>query len=282
MTPNWNKKGNDLLHEISCTQIPGSCIAIWYLGQMGILAKTPDLTICFDPVLNDLFDPQGNSRRCYHQPFSAESLTGIHYVVCSHNHADHLNLETLLPLYQANPTARFIVPAPEVSSLTGCGIPDSSVIGAIQNSIIPLSDGSCIYPIAAAHEVYTADEQGRQKNLGYIWETPDIHVYHAGDTVVTNQLIADVCSHAPIHLACIPINGIDTQRRNQGIIGNMDCRDAAYFSSQIQADLTIPLHYDMVMNNTENPLIFASYMQSMYSGSKYHIMQLGERLLYMP
>ena len=51
-------------------------------------------------------------------------------MVCSHNHKDHLNLETLLPMWQANPKVRFIVPEPERECLTAGGIAPEAVIGA--------------------------------------------------------------------------------------------------------------------------------------------------------
>ena len=44
-------------------------------------------------------------------------------------------------------------------------------------------------------------------------------------------------------------------------MGNMNSREACWFASEIGADLTIPLHYDMIGGNEENPLIFADYME---------------------
>ena len=99
--------------------------------------------------------------------------------------------------------------------------------------------------------------------------------------MVTEKMITDVKEQGRVHVACIPVNGADTERHRRGIIGNMDCRDGAFFVEQIGADMVLPMHYDMVKQNEENPLVFAHYMQTLYSGRKYHIMQLGERLIYM-
>ena len=59
----------------------------------------------------------------------------------------------------------------------------------------------------------------------------------------------------------------------------MDGRDAAYLAAEAGVDLVVPLHYDMVEGNTENPLLFAFYMEELYQGRKYEIMKLGQRLI---
>ncbi len=281
MEYHWYKEGEALLREIKNTNTSKDMLAIWYIGQMGMVAKTENLTICIDPVLNDLYYPDGSSRRNYKPPFDGNELKGIDYVLCTHNHADHMNLETLLPLFRANPHIIFIVPDPETERLIEAGIPKESVIGAKERKSIKLTEIIELFPIAAAHETYVTDEQGNHRNLGYVLDFNGIHLYHAGDTVVTEKLIADVKECGTIHIACIPINGVDTERHRRGIVGNMDCRDGAFFAEQIGADMVIPMHYDMVKKNGEEPLLFAHYMQNYYSGRKYHIMQLGERFLYM-
>lgn len=292
----WYKEGKALLREIRETMLPETMAAVWYIGQMGTIMKWQDLVVCFDPVLTDLCNPDGTTRRNFAPPFGPEEFTDVDYVVCSHNHKDHLNLETLLPLWQANPMVRFIVPEPEKGCLTAGGIASEAVIGAKAGEEILLvkrkagagqdeaakqADCARLCPIAAAHEEYVTDEHGNQRNLGYVMKCGELHIYHAGDTLVTQKLIEDVRACGPIAAACVPVNGVDTERHSRGIIGNMDCRDAAYFVQQIGADMTLPMHTDMVMRNEENPLIFAEYMRSLYPGRKYHIMQLGERLVFL-
>lgn len=66
------------------------------------------------------------------------------------------------------------------------------------------------------------DDHGNQRNLGYVMKCEELHIYHAGDTVVTQKLIEDVRACGPIAVACVPVNGVDTERHSRGIIGNMD------------------------------------------------------------
>lgn len=279
MNYKWYKEGQSLLDEIKDTNLPEELISVWYIGQMGLVIKHRECILTIDPVLSDLTNSDGTSRRNYAPPFSGRNFGNVNYAICSHNHKDHLNIDTLMDLYHANPDIKYIVPYPEMSILTAAGIPAAAIIGAKEHQPLELFRNITLYPIASAHEEYITDSNGYQKNLGFIFNINGKKLYHSGDTVLTQQLMKDVRAYSPIDIACIPINGIDEERRQRGIIGNMDCRNAAYFSNQIQAELTIPLHYDMVQKNGENPLIFASYMQEMYPGAKYHILQLGERML---
>lgn len=278
----WYKTGKGLLDEIHKTdkKTRGNSLEFWYIGQMGLIVKAGGIMICFDPVLNDLLYPDKTSRRNYPQPFEAEGLTGVDYVVCSHNHADHMNLETLLPLHKVNPKAKFIVPAPETHVLTEGGILPGSVIGAGNREELVLENNARLTPIASAHETYVTDGTGSHKYLGYVLEIKGVRLYHAGDTVFTEQLVTDVNLCGPIDIACLPINGAGGEFHSRNVIGNMDAKDAAYFALRISADMTVPLHFDMVEKNEGSPLIFAYYMQMLAAGKKYHVMQLGERFVY--
>lgn len=278
----WYKTGEKLLDELQKTDMKPreNSVEFWYIGQMGLIVKAGGIMICFDPVLNDLFYPDKTSRRNYPQPFEGGRLTGVDYVVCSHNHADHMNLETLIPLHKANPKAKFIVPVPETHILTEGGIMPGCVIGGRNMEVIGLEEKARLTPIASAHETYVTDETGDHKYLGYMLEINGVRIYHAGDTVFTEQLVADVNLCGPIDIACLPINGTGGEFHNRGVIGNMDAKDAAYFALRIDADMTVPLHFDMVVKNEGSPLIFAYYMQKLAAGKKYHVMQLGERFVY--
>ena len=99
------------------------------------------------------------------------------------------------------------------------------------------------------------------------------------DTVVTRELIQKLQKAQGIDAAMLPINGRDLERNEQDIVGNMNSREACWFASEINADLTIPLHYDMIGGNEENPLVFADYMERYYPEKKYHIFRLGERYI---
>ena len=88
----WYRQGSELAEEIADTKVPKGTLAFWNLGQCGFVWKE-QVTVYIDPVLNDIRDEQGSSRRLYPAPFSPELVRGD-YVLCTHGHIDHLAVET--------------------------------------------------------------------------------------------------------------------------------------------------------------------------------------------
>ncbi len=279
---NWYKQGPALLSELSNTFFPEKIAALWYLGQSGFGLKIKDLLVFFDPVFADLQGVDGTTRRYYPAPFSPEEAVqaGVSFVFCSHDHLDHLQPETVAPMAKAQPKLKIVVPAPSVKKAISIGVPENQIIAAHADQPIQLLDGCICTPIPAAHETYERDENGDYKALSYIFQTSDgMKLFHAGDTVVTPELIERLRWEHGLDVALLPINGADYKRRLQGVIGNMNSREAADLASDIDVDLVIPCHYDMVFQNCEDPLHFAEYMQTYYPGRKFHMLSLGERFL---
>jgi L-ascorbate metabolism protein UlaG (beta-lactamase superfamily) len=256
------------------------------MGQHGFAIKLNGLLILIDLILNDLKDQKGKSLRLYPPPFAPEELYGIDYYLCTHDHIDHLNLETILPLARVNLQACFIVPKPFRGKLIEAGIDESKVLGAREGEILSLGKtidsepAARLYPIAASHPDYTTGENGDNLSLGYVLKGGGISVYHAGDTWATPRLADTLKNMAPIDIAMLPINGTDWERASGGIIGNMNILDAVKLSRVVNVDLTIPSHYDMMPNNSENPANFADCIYRLSPERKFHIFSLGERFIY--
>ena len=282
---NWYKQGAALLKELSNTSFPEKIVALWYLGQSGFALKTKGLLVFFDPVFADLQALDGTTQRYYPAPFSPEEAarTGVSFVFCSHDHLDHLQPETVVPMAKTQPKLKIVIPAPAVRKAVSLGVPEGQIIAAHADQIIRLPDGCICTPIPAAHETYELDENGDHRALSYIFQTSDgMKLFHAGDAVVTPELVERLRREHGLDAALLPINGADYKRRLRGLVGNMSSREAADLADDIDADLVIPCHYDMVFRNGENPLHFAEYMQTYYPGRKFHILSLGERLLLTP
>ena len=281
----WYKQGAALLHELSNTSFPVKIAALWYLGQSGFALKTKGLLVFFDPVFADLQDSDGNTLRYYPAPFSPEEAarTGVSFVFCSHDHLDHLQPETVVPMAKTQPKLKIVVPAPSVRKAVSLGVPEDQMIAAHADQPIRLPDGCVCTPIPAAHEAYELDENGDFRALSYIFRTSDgMKLFHAGDTVVTPELVERLRMEHGLTAALLPINGADRKRRLRGVVGNMNSREAADLADDIDADLVIPCHYDMIFRNGEDPLHFAEYMQVYYPGRKFHMLSLGERFLLTP
>ncbi|MDR1970425.1 MAG: MBL fold metallo-hydrolase [Treponema sp.] len=278
----WYKAGDALLRELRETaEAPGAAF-VWFLGQMGFAVQLKGLVFYFDVILNDFINAAGTSSRVYPPPFEAAAVQRVDYVLCTHEHGDHLNLATLVPLAKANPQARFIVPMPLRGILTEKGgIEAGRVFGVREGEDLALPRGLSLSPVAAAHPDYERDENGDDRCLGYVLSGGGIGIYHAGDTMVTPRLVDSLKARGPLDICMLPINGADWERSFRGIVGNMSPLDAVKLIRAIDADLVIPGHYDMMAGNSENPAAFTNHFYALCPEKRHHLLALGERFCYL-
>lgn len=273
----WYRKGTELLEEINNTKVAEDELAIWNLGQCGFVVKQQKI-IYIDPVLNDIEDEDGNSLRLFEPPFKPE-VAEADYVFCTHGHIDHMAKETLLGMYQNNKQIKFVIPGACKEIILGWGISEDNVIeaGALQQLVLP---GIVVNSIPTAHPTHAQDINGKEQNLAYDIGINGIHLLHMGDTYITDRLLYDLKRHSAPHVFMPPINGSDYFRDRENIIGNMSAREAAFMAKELSADLTIPMHYDMINGNTCNPCTFLEELWEIAPQRKVALPTLGERIIY--
>ena len=282
----WYKNGKALLNEIADSQPRTGEAYIWFAGQHGFIIKLDGKVFYVDVILNDLTDESGKNIRVYPPPFAPGEIQNVDYVLCTHNHIDHLNLETLLPLAKANPRASFVLPAPFKNLLTQTGIDESRILAArVGESLTIPSTSLSLIPVPAVHTLRIHDDGEKDKNgdytsLGFVLKSGEISIYHCGDTWVTPSLIQALKAIGPLDVAMLPINGTDWERTAQNCIGNMGPLDAVKLAQAVHIDLVIPSHYDMIAHNSESPARFADAMYTLCPEKRFHICALGERFIY--
>ena len=271
-----HQKDQALLDDIAATRAEGRS-RVWWLGQSGFLVVTPQATILFDPYLSDSLTTKYAATdkphtRVTERVVDPSLLTGIDLVTSSHNHTDHLDAETLLPLLAANPQAKLVIPRANRDFVL-------SRLGAVESRLVDIDAGESITigavqctGIPAAHNTVERDENGHCKFLGFVTRTAGITCYHSGDTLLHDGLIPAIAPFAP-DIAFLPINGNKPERR---VAGNLDGREAAEVAMAIGAKLAIPHHFDMFAFNTATPDLFESECQRI--GQPFQVLKNGEGL----
>lgn len=278
MKRKWYRQGSALLREIETTVVADrNTLAVWYLGQCGFVFKN-QVTVYIDPVLNDMTDDAGNTRRLYPAPFPAD-LVRADYVLCTHGHIDHLAPETLSAIARSDSHTRFIVPGGCRTLLTESGIAEGRILSARAHHRLELP-GLSVFPVSAAHPAHKKDENGEDLALCYQLTMGNVSLLHPGDTYLTDQLLDDFQALPAPHLFFPPINGGDYFRTKRNCIGNLSPVESATLSALLHADIAIPTHFDMVEGNTADPLIFVRELWKKNPAAKWHIPALGERFIY--
>lgn len=269
------QKDDALLADIRSRRgLPG--VDLWWLGQSGYLLRAGNRHLLIDPYLSDSLTKKYASTdkphvRISERVIDPERLDFIDILTSSHAHTDHLDPETLGPLFRMNPGLRFIVPA-SIAPLAAerAGIEAEGLIGLDAGERIDW-EGILIHAIPAAHNSLDKDTYGRHLYLGYVIETCGIRIYHSGDTLLYPGM-EDLLRPFRVDLALLPINGNRPERR---VAGNLDAGEAVWLASAIGAGLTIPCHYDMFAFNTAD--VGAFEREAEQAGIEYRVLGLGER-----
>ena len=229
-------------------------LRVWWLGQSGFFVRIGNRRLILDPYLSDSLTAKyaGTDKphvRMTRRVIAPERLEQIDVVTSSHAHTDHLDAETLKPLYRSNPRLQLIIPEANRDLVADrLGIPRDLPIGLDDGTTASVA-GFESHGIAAAHNELELDGLGRHRFLGYVVRCGSWSIYHSGDTVFYPTLPEKLRRFA-VDLALLPINGDLAERR---VAGNLDGREAAQLAHAIGARWVVPCHYEMFAFNTADP-----------------------------
>lgn len=239
-----------------------------WLGQAGFLLELGGRRLLIDPWLSPHED-----RLIEPAPFELVS-EAIDWVLVTHEHLDHFDPAFLRRLAQRSPGAQLIMPAP---------------IAALAEDILdcrPVAPGDrlelggiCVSVVPARHAVIPAhgysDWGGRF--VGYVLRSGGPTIYHAGDTIPGEELVAALRDEA-VEIALLPANGRDAEREAREIAGNLDAREAVELAAAIGARILVPYHWDGIAGNTERAGRAAD--EAAAAGAGVHVLVLAHGVPY--
>jgi len=244
---------NALISEINEIQVEPGSLKIWWIGQEGFVFKSRGQIIYIDPYLSSYAETITRGKANEHvrikpAPMKPEDVNHADIVLCSHDHADHIDPEGIPIIAAASPDAHFVVPECARETMQGFGIEDERVHTMKGDDELRLKEIN-IHAVPAKHEEFDKDPQKGYPYLSYVIKIDGISVFHAGDTIPYPGQVERLIQHK-IDIAFLPINGRDELRHKLDLEGNFTCEEAIRFALDINAGLTIPMHYDMFAINT--------------------------------
>lgn len=272
-----HQKDQKLLKDIQSSIHQTEGFRVWWLGQSGFLIQYLGKHLLFDPYLSDSLTKKYANTDKPHIRISElvidpSNLDMIDVVTSSHNHTDHLDAETLIPIFDKNPTITMVIPEANrkfVVDRLKCN--DDFPIGLNDNESIEVYPFK-LYGVPAAHNTIDRDEAGKLKYMGFIAEFGPYKVYHSGDTLWYEGIV-DTLKPFKVDIAFLPINGNKPERK---VAGNLNFEEAARLGKEIEAKLVIPHHYHLFEFNTENPENFKAKADEYHIS--YRVLKLGERI----
>ena len=203
--------------------------ALTWLGQAGFRLRLDGLEILIDPFTSD------HEARLVPTPDLAEIATGIDWLLITHDHLDHFDDGFVSVLASYSPDASIVVPHPLVPKAKELA-PELPVVGVGPGDSLQLAADVHLRCVPAWHAAEVGDgysqgldEDGACAFVGYIISTPEIALYHSGDTLVTDEL-RHVLAREQIALRSCPSTDAIISARRRGWSGTWT--DAMQSSSQ--------------------------------------------------
>lgn len=267
------KTGKLLKENIDTALIPDGALAFWWIGQMGYIVKCGGNIMYFDPYLA----PKEN--RTVPPLMDPSEASHADYVFISHDHSDHLDPFAVKGISENSVKTRFVVSRTCRTRLSDLGIREDRMI--LLDAGAEYSDQNItVHAFAAQHEFFDIDPVLGHPYLIYVVECGGAVILHCGDTLKWDGL--EKClAKFQIDAAFIPINGRDAERLARGCKGNMTYQEAADLAGAIRPRLTVPGHYEMFQNNSQDPQAFARYVQVKYPALNYWIGEHG-KMVFLP
>jgi L-ascorbate 6-phosphate lactonase len=265
------KTGHNLLADIDRLALGPGTLAFWWWGQMSYVVKAGGKVLYFDPYLAP------RPTRTVPPLADATAITHADWVFGSHDHSDHIDPVAIAGIAAASAQARFVCSRVARNKLLSLGVPGERIV-ALDDGDTHEAGSVRISAIAAEHEFFDRDPELGYPHLCYIVEVDGLTILHLGDTLRYDGMIAKL-KKWQFDVMFAPINGRDAARFARRCWGNMTYQEAVDMAGALRPRLTVPGHYEMFANNSQDPTAFADYMRLKFPDLAYWIGEHGEAVV---
>lgn len=220
---------------------PGKTMVYW-LGGSGFVFKFPGgEIICVDPYLSDLVERLFGFRRLSPATLRAGELV-FDLLFLTHDHADHLDIDSFDTLVKINPGCRILAP----KSCSGFLETKETAYELVSPGTLSPLGNVAIKTVAADHGDLCPDA------VGFIISFGGRNLYFTGDTAFNENLMAETIEvHPDTVVPCI-----------NGAYGNMNEEEAAILVGKCQAKIAIPSHFWLFAEHGGSPAKFRDRVKS--------------------
>ncbi|KKR97270.1 MAG: hypothetical protein UU47_C0001G0043 [candidate division TM6 bacterium GW2011_GWE2_41_16] len=214
----------------SCNAIIKKPIITW-LGHATFLIQLPGITLITDPVLAS---PSPILQRLI-SAYDISTLPKIDVVIISHNHRDHMDIQTLKALHKFNPELDILLPHGNRHYVRNIGISHEHMWWDQWQK----KQLSCTF-LPARHW----SQRGlfdRNTSLWGSWMVQDEHntIYFGGDSAYGDHYATIAHNFNTIDYALLPIGPCDESLRDV----HMNAEEAGKAFLDLQAHACIPMHF---------------------------------------
>lgn len=253
---------SELARKITDTKVESNSLALFWLSQAGFVYKTPGGTVIYvDPYLTDCVEHLHGFKRLMATPIRAEEVEAD-YVVSTHAHPDHLDVEAI-PIIAQDSHVKFVGAPDCLLKYEDLGLPAERYM--ILEEGATLSLGDCrISGVYADHGELAADA------LGVLLMVGDVRVWQVGDSAYRPERWRGLFEMG-VDIIVPPINGA---------FGNLNGVEAAKLAHDSHAKVAIPCHFWMFAEHNGDPAQFLTACREYAPEVKPVLLTQGEMFVY--
>ncbi|MFG2888825.1 MBL fold metallo-hydrolase [Streptomyces sp. NPDC048248] len=184
---------------------PASGLRLTWMGHSSVLAEIDGRRVLFDPVWGERCSPFTwvGPKRMHPVPVELAELAPVDVVVISHDHYDHLDMETIQGLIGSG--AAFVVPLGIGADLEFWGVPEERITELDWHESTHL--GGLTLTATPAQHFCGRGLRGPQHTLWASWVVagPEHRIFHSGDTGYFSGFAEIGAQHGPFDATMIQI-----------------------------------------------------------------------------
>ncbi|ACC43027.1 MBL fold metallo-hydrolase [Mycobacterium marinum] len=219
-----------------------SRLAVSWFGHSTAMVEIDGYRVLTDPVWSDRCSPSDlvGPQRLHPPPVQLDGLPAVDAVVISHDHYDHLDIDTVIALVRSQ-RAPFFVPLGVGAHLRSWGVPEDRIIELDWHQSAQVGELSVIC-MPARH--FSGRFMSRNNTLWASWAFvgPTHRAYFGGDTGYTKSFAEIGADHGPFDLTLMPIGAYNTgwpdihMNPEEAVRAHLDVSDTG-------SGLLVPIHW---------------------------------------
>lgn len=220
-------------------EAPAGQIAVSWFGHSTALLEIDGYRVLTDPVWSERCSPSDviGPGRLHPPPVSLEALPALDAIVISHDHYDHLDLDTIVALARSQ-WAPFVVPLGVGAHLRDWGIPDERILELDWNEQANIDELTLVCT-PARH--FSGRFLNRNATLWASWSIvgPRHRAYFGGDTGYTKSFADIGAAHGPFDVTLMPVGAYNKVWPDI----HMNPEDAVQAHIDVRGGLLLPIHW---------------------------------------